>query len=65
MAQTSGVEARAAIAIQMNDLIVQSGALLPLVHRGDVSANSNALEGVLMNAWDAEPWNIADWTRAS
>lgn len=65
MAQTSGLEARAAIAIQMNDLIVQSGAAIPLVHRGDVSANSNTLEGVLMNAWDAEPWNIADWTRAS
>jgi len=65
MAQTAGVEARAAVAIRMNELIVQSGALIPLVHRGDVSARSNTLEGVLMNAWDAEPWNIADWTRAS
>ncbi len=65
MAQTSGIEARAAIAIQMNDLIVQNGGAIPLVHRGDVSAASNRLEGVIMNTWDAEPWNIADWTRAS
>ncbi len=64
MAQTSGIEARAAIAIQMNDLIVQSGAAIPLVHRGDVSASSNTVEGILMNTWDAEPWNIADWRRA-
>lgn len=64
MAQTAGIEARAAIAIKQNDLIVQSGAAIPLVHRGSVSARSNTLEGVLMNAWDAEPWNIADWTRA-
>jgi len=65
MAQTSGIEARAAIAIQMNDLIVQNGGAIPLVHRGDVSAASNTLEGVLMNTWDAEPWNIADWSRGS
>jgi peptide/nickel transport system substrate-binding protein len=65
MAQTNGIEARAAIAIQMNDLIVQNGAAIPLVHRGNVSAASNRLEGVLMNTWDAEPWNIADWSRAN
>jgi peptide/nickel transport system substrate-binding protein len=64
MAQTAGIEARAAIAIKQNDLIVQNGGAIPLVHRGSVSARSNTLEGVLMNAWDAEPWNIADWTRA-
>jgi len=34
------------------------------VHRGGVSAHSNTLEGVLMNEWDSELWNIADWTRA-
>jgi peptide/nickel transport system substrate-binding protein len=64
MAQTVVIEERAAIAIQMNDLIVQQGGAIPLVHRGDVSAMSNTLEGVLMNTWDAELWNIADWTRA-
>ncbi len=64
MAQTGILEERGAIAIQMNDLIVQSGAMIPLIHRGDVSAISLTLEGVRMNTWDAEPWNIADWKRA-
>ncbi|MEZ4672054.1 MAG: peptide ABC transporter substrate-binding protein [Anaerolineae bacterium] len=65
LAGTAGIEARAEIVKQMNDLIVQNGAMIPLIHRGDVSARSNKLEGVLMNTWDAELWNIADWTRAS
>jgi peptide/nickel transport system substrate-binding protein len=64
MAQTAALEDRIAIAIQMNDMIVQDGAAIPLIHRLDVSAKSNSLEGVRMNGWDAEPWNIADWTRA-
>jgi len=29
-----------------------------------VSAHANSLEGVKMNEWDSELWNIADWTRA-
>ena len=37
---------------------------IPLVHRGRVSAQSNTLEGVVMNAWDSELWNIHDWRRA-
>jgi peptide/nickel transport system substrate-binding protein len=64
MSQTAILEERAAIAIQMNDLIVSDGAMIALIHRGDVSAISNSLEGVLMNTWDSELWNIADWTRA-
>lgn len=65
LSQTGGLEARAAIVIQMNDLIVQNGAALPLVHRGDVSAQSNSITGVILNVWDAELWNVADWQRAS
>ncbi|WP_371169141.1 peptide ABC transporter substrate-binding protein [Aliiroseovarius sp. 2305UL8-7] len=64
LAQTSALEERAAIARQMNDMLMQAGALIPLVHRGDVSAQSNTLEGVRMNSWDSELWNIADWSRA-
>ncbi|MEO1165390.1 MAG: peptide ABC transporter substrate-binding protein, partial [Chloroflexota bacterium] len=51
------------ISKQLNDLIVQGGSLIPLVHRGDVSAHANSLEGVRMNSWDSELWNIAEWTR--
>jgi peptide/nickel transport system substrate-binding protein len=63
MAGTSNLDERIALAIQMNDLIVQSGAIIPLIHRGDVSAYSNSIEGVRMNSWDAELWNVADWVR--
>ncbi|WP_421704662.1 peptide ABC transporter substrate-binding protein [Aliiroseovarius sp.] len=65
MAQTAALEERAVIAKEMNDMLMQAGAMIPLVHRGDVSAHSNTLEGVRMNSWDSELWNIADWTRAN
>jgi peptide/nickel transport system substrate-binding protein len=64
MAQTAVLEERASLAIQMNDMLMQAGVMIPLVHRGDVSAHANSLEGVRMNSWDSELWNIADWTRA-
>jgi peptide/nickel transport system substrate-binding protein len=66
MAQTVDLEERAAIAIQMNDMIIQGGGMIALIHRGTVSAATNSLEGLIFNpAWDSELWNIADWTRAS
>jgi peptide/nickel transport system substrate-binding protein len=63
MSQTAVLEERASLAIQMNDLIVQNGAVIPLVYRGSVSAFANTVSGVEMNAWDNELWNIAEWTR--
>ena len=63
LAGTAGAEARAEIAIKLNDMIVNSGSFIALVHRGRVSAKSNALGGVIMNPWDSELWNAADWTR--
>jgi peptide/nickel transport system substrate-binding protein len=65
LAATSGLEARAEIIKQLNDMVVQNYVEIPLVHRGSVSAHSNRLLGVRLNAWDSEMWNIADWTRAS
>ena len=62
-ATTSGVEARGKIAIELNDLIVNSPSIIPLIHRGRVSAKSKTLGGVLMNPWDSELWNAADWYR--
>lgn len=61
---TGDQEERAQIIIAMNDIIVQDGAKIPLVFRGDVSAHSNTLEGVWINGWDSEMWNVQDWTRA-
>ena len=63
-AQTGGLEARAALVIQMNDLIVQDYSQLPLVHRSSAtSAYANSLGGIVINGWDSEMWNIEDWYR--
>lgn len=47
----------------MNDMLIQEYTMIPLIHRGSVSAHSLKLKGVRMNAWDSELWNIADWSR--
>ena len=60
---TAGAEARAAIARALNDMYVGNGGMIPLVHRGRLSAHANTLGGVKLNVWDSEIWNIADWYR--
>ncbi len=56
--------ARGAIAIQMNDFVTKdSNIIIPLIYRGRVSAHSNTLGGVMLNAFDSELWNAADWFR--
>ena len=64
LAKTGVIEERAALVIQMNDMLVQNGVIFPLVHRGNASAHHNSVSGIAMNAWDSEFWNIAEWTRA-
>ncbi|RED13963.1 peptide ABC transporter substrate-binding protein [Pontivivens insulae] len=64
MSQTAALEDRAALAIAMNDMLMDAGAIIPLIHRGGVSARAASLEGVKMNEWDSELWNIAEWSRA-
>ena len=55
---------RAAMAKTMNDMLTKDTmTVIPLVHRGTLSAHSNALGGVRINSWDSEMWNIADWFR--
>ena len=63
LAQTAGIEARAEIAKQLNDMAVENGGMIPLVHRGRLSAHANSLGGVVLNVWDSELWNVADWYR--
>ena len=63
MAKTGDLDERARLAKAMNDLLVQDHVLIPLVHRGRVSAHAHSLGGVLLNTWDSEIWNIADWYR--
>ncbi|WP_050928066.1 peptide ABC transporter substrate-binding protein [Aestuariivita boseongensis] len=60
---TADADERAAIARRLNDMAVEGGAMIPLVHRGRLSAHANTLGGVILNVWDSELWNVADWYR--
>ena len=63
LSKTADAAERATKAKAMNDKLVTEGALIPLVHRGRISAHANSLGGVVLNVWDSELWNIADWHR--
>lgn len=63
--RTAGsLEERSRIAREMNDLLVSSYSIVPLIHRRIISGKARTLEGVRMNSWDSQIWNIADWHRA-
>lgn len=53
---------RAAMFIQLNDLVVGSNHIIPLVSRPTVSASLNNLRHVL-SAWDGTLWLLGDWWR--
>ena len=63
MSKTAAIEDRAKLAMAMNDMLMEAGAMIPLIHRGGVSAHVNTLLGVRMNEWDSELWNVQDWHR--
>ncbi|WP_375690498.1 peptide ABC transporter substrate-binding protein [Pseudooceanicola sp. LIPI14-2-Ac024] len=63
MSKTAELEKRGELAKAMNDMIMQGYSIIPLIHRGGQSAHAKTLGGVLMNDWDSELWNIADWYR--
>ena len=63
LSKTAELEMRQEIAKKQNDMLMQSYSLIPLVYRGGQSAHANSLGGILMNDWDSELWNIADWHR--
>jgi peptide/nickel transport system substrate-binding protein len=64
LAQEANYEERGRIARQLNDMVTkESYVVVPLVDRGRVSARSNTLGGVILNTWDSELWNVADWYR--
>ena len=63
LAGTAALEERAVIAKKMNDMLIEYGAIIPLIHRGAVAAHALSLGGVRQNVWDATPWNIQEWHR--
>ena len=61
---TADLDERGRIAKQLNDMLTKdSMTIVPLVDRGRVSAHANSLGGVILNTWDSELWNAADWYR--
>ena len=63
LTQTPVGAEREALVKQLNDINVQNHFQIPLVYRGEVSAHVNTLQGIWINGWDSEMWNIAEWHR--
>jgi len=64
LGKTTDLATREKLAKELNDMVTKdSMTVIPLVHRGTLSAHSNTLGGVIINAWDSELWNSADWFR--
>ena len=64
LGKTGDLEERGAIAKKLNDMLTKdSYVVVALVDRGRVSAHANSLGGVIINTWDSELWNVADWYR--
>lgn len=63
LAGTADPAKRAELVIAMNDMLMAEVVMIPLVDRGRISAHANTLGGVILNTWDSELWNVADWTR--
>ena len=63
LAKTGDLSKRIELSKTLNDQLMQEYIMIPLIHRGRVSAHANSLGGVALNPWDSELWNIADWFR--
>ena len=63
MAETAAPEDRARMAKELNDRLVQSYTIIPLVFRATVMAWSDTLVGAETNGWDSQLWNVQDWAR--
>jgi peptide/nickel transport system substrate-binding protein len=64
LGRTGELEKRGEIAKKLNDMLTKdSYVIVPLVDRGRVSAHATSLGGVILNTWDSELWNVADWYR--
>jgi peptide/nickel transport system substrate-binding protein len=54
---------RAELFIKMNDLVVQSGVVIPIIWRNVLHAVNNSLGGIELNDWDSIFGRIAFWYR--
>ncbi len=64
LGRTGDIAKRGELAIKMNNMLTKdSHTIVGLVHRGRVSGQSNTLGGHVLNVWDSELWDAADWHR--
>ena len=56
-------EKRQQLFIQMNDLLIEDAAVIPLVQLNQPIGINNSLTGLDVTPWDVELWNIQDWRR--
>lgn len=54
-------EKRKALFIEMNDLLIEDVALIPLVRRSDAYAIANSLTNLEFTPWAASTWKLSDW----
>ena len=64
LSKTADLAKRQALVKELNNMVSAKGLVtMAIVHRGNLSAASNMLDGVAINPWDTEIWNAQDWSR--
>jgi peptide/nickel transport system substrate-binding protein len=58
-------EKRVEMAIQLNDILVNEIAIIPLINRFTPNGKAKNLEGPTHNTFDSSLWNIHLWKRTS
>ena len=54
---------RRRLIVQMNDLLINDFAVIPMVERSSGFGISKSLDGIDPTPWDVDVWNIKDWRR--
>jgi peptide/nickel transport system substrate-binding protein len=54
---------RAALFIQMNDLVIREAVVIPVVWRSWATIMASTLRNVTLSPWDSLFFNVADWHR--
>ncbi|NER83978.1 MAG: peptide ABC transporter substrate-binding protein, partial [Leptolyngbya sp. SIO1D8] len=63
--QTFNPEERASLFQEMDALLAEDVAVIPIVHRAIANAVNKTLIGMEPTPWDASTWDIANWQRVS
>ncbi len=54
---------RQELVLEMNDLLVEDAAVIPVVHRAETVGVGDRLQGINLTPWDQNTWNIAEWRK--